>query len=72
MDPSATDVAGTGDKWFVEEFHLRSPIEEFQEFSRLEIERLSRASCEFDDATHRQAVDLVLRKLRVERMGGKR
>jgi hypothetical protein len=59
----------SGEKWFVEEFHLHSPVEEFQEFSRLEMERLRAGNPKFDDSTHREAIDLVLRKLRPERMG---
>ena len=69
MSRSVESPPGAGEKWFVDEFHLRSPIEEFQEFSRLEIQRLRNAKPGFDDSTHRQAVDLVLRKLRPERMG---
>jgi len=72
MSTSVEDPPGTGESWFVEEFHLRSPVEEFQEFSRLEIERLRNGNPTFDDSNHRQAVDLVLRKLRPDRMGGKR
>ncbi len=52
------------DKWFVEEFNLRSPIEEFQEHARLEIERLRTGNPNAGDALHRAAADLVLRKLR--------
>ena len=72
MSTSVEDPPGTCENWFVEEFHLRSPVEEFQEFSRLEIERLRNENPTFNDSNHRQAVDLVLRKLRPERMGGKR
>ena len=72
MSTSVEDPPGTGENWFVEEFHLRSPVEEFQEFSRLEIERLRNGNPTFNDSNHRHAVDLVLRKLRPERMGGKR
>lgn len=60
------------EKWFVEQFHLRSPVEEFQEYSRLEIERLRDGDPRFDDFTQREAIDLVLRKLRPERMGAAR
>jgi len=60
------------DKWFVEQFHLRSPVEEFQAHCRLEIERLRDSSAQFDDTLHRDAVELVLRKLRPERTGGGR
>lgn len=60
------------EKWFVEQFHLRSPVEEFQENARLEMDRLRDADVKFDDTMHRRAVDLVLRKLRPERVGGNR
>jgi len=60
------------EEWFVEQFHLRSPLEEFQEFGRFEIERLAAADTRFDEAQHRAAVDLVLRKLRAERTGPRR
>ena len=60
------------EKWFVEQFHLRSPVEEFQEHARLEMERLRDSDIRFDDTMHRHAVDLVLRKLRPERAGGGR
>ncbi len=60
------------DKWFVEQFHLRSPIEEFQESSRLEIERLRDRNPRFDDSIHREAIDLTLRKLRPGLIGAKR
>jgi len=61
-------MGASGQEWFVEQFHLRSPIEEFQEFSRLEIERLHDGNPRFDDSTHREAIDLVLRRLRSGRM----
>ena len=60
------------DNWFVEEFHLRSPVEEFQEFSRLELERARNADPSLNDAVDREAVDLVLRRLRGERMDAPR
>ena len=72
MSTSVENPQGTDEKWFVEEFHLRSPIEEFREFSRLELERLCNGNPTFDVSTHRKAIDLVLRKLSPERMGGKR
>lgn len=72
MSTSTETPAETAAKWFVEEFHLRSPVEEFQEYARLEIDRLRNGNPKFNESTHRQAVDLVLRKLRPERMGGKR
>lgn len=60
------------DSWFVEEFHLRSPVEEFQEFSRLELEQARNADPGINDAVDREAVDLVLRRLRGERMDDQR
>ena len=54
----------TEDKWFVEQFHLRSPVEEFQEFAAAEFDRLMIADPKFDEGTHRRAVNLVLSKLR--------
>lgn len=62
----------SGEKWFVEQFHLRSPMEEFQEHCRLEIDRLRESNPKFDDGVHREAVGLVLRKMRPERTGGAR
>ena len=61
---------GSQDNWFVEEFHLASPVEEFETFSRHEIDRLRSANPNLNDAAHRQAVDLVLRKLRGDGHGG--
>jgi len=60
------------EEWFVEQFYLRSPLEEFQDFGRGEIERHRDGDARFDDATHRAAIDLVLRKLRAERTGERR
>ena len=62
----------SGEKWFVEQFHLRSPVEEFQQCSRLEIERLRTEDPRFNDSTHREAIELVLHKLRPGRVGGRR
>lgn len=59
------------ENWFVEEFHLRSPVEEFQEYSRLEMERVRASEPDADDAPYRQAVNLVLSKLRGDG-GGKK
>jgi hypothetical protein len=72
MSTSAESPSDAGAKWFVEEFNLRSPIEEFQEHTRLEIDRLRNGNPKFNESSHRQAAELVLRKLRPERMGGKR
>ena len=55
--------------WFVEQFHLRSPVEEFQEHCRLELERLRSAQSACHDAAHHEAVDLVLKKLLPDRKG---
>ena len=62
----------SGRKWFVEEFQLRSPVDEFREFSQLEIERLRNENPRFSDSIHRAAVELVLAKLRPGRRGGGR
>ena len=59
-------------QWFVEEFHLRSPYEEFKEFSLSEMERRRSEDPKFDDTTHREAIELVLHKLQPGRTGGKR
>jgi hypothetical protein len=58
-------------RWFVEEFRLRGPLEEFQDFGEHEIERLRNADPEFDDTPHREAIDLVMRKLSQGTMGAK-
>lgn len=49
--------------WFVEEFHLRSPVDEFREFGRLEVERLRKTDAKFDEARYRAAIELVLGRL---------
>lgn len=54
------------DEWFVEQFHLRSPVEEFCDLTRAELDRLRIENPGFDDSAHRAATDLVLRKLRGE------
>ena len=63
---------GSTEKWFVEQFHLRSPLEEFQESSRVEMERLHSSDPKFDDSTHREAIELTLSKLRPYRTGSGR
>lgn len=60
----------SGEKWFVQEFQLRSPVDEFREFSRLEVERLRNENPRFSDSTHRAAIALVLQKLRPGGRGG--
>ncbi len=56
---------GTADsQWFVENFHLHSPVEEFEQFARIEAERLRAEHPGVDDSIHREAAELVLRKLR--------
>lgn len=54
-------------QWLVEDFRLNSPVKEFQDYSREEMERLRMVDPGFDDTGHRQAVELVLRRLRGER-----
>lgn len=61
-------VKSSSEKYFVENFHLHSPVEEFQEFSRLEVDRLRDENPNFDESIHRQAIDLVQRKLRTKKM----
>lgn len=53
--------------WFVEQFHLRSPIEEFREHTRLELETLRSGQSKCDETAHQEAVRLVLKKLQPER-----
>jgi len=53
----------SNETWFVEEFHLRSPVDEFREFGRLEVERLRKSHAKFDAARHRAAIELVLGRL---------
>jgi len=64
-------MATSDEKWFVEEFHLRGPIEEFQESCRQEIDRLRDADPRFDDQLHREAAALVLRRLSGDKKGGR-
>ena len=52
-----------GEKCFVEEFHLRSPVEEFEEYGRAALEHLRNGDPKLDETTHREAIGLVLRKL---------
>lgn len=59
----------SSDKWFVEQFHLRSPVEEFEDYSRAAIERLADGSGQYDDSTYREAVAMVLGRLRPDRDG---
>ncbi len=57
MDTSA-------EKCFVEQFHLRSPIEEFEDYSHEALEQLRKGNGKSDEATYREAMALVFRKLR--------
>ncbi len=57
------------DKWFVEQFHLRSPVEEFEEYSGAAMDRLADGSGPYDDSTYREAVAMVLGRLRPDRDG---
>ena len=54
------------EKCFVEQFHLRSPVEEFEEYSRAVVENPREGSGYSDDSTYREAIALVLSKLRPE------
>ncbi len=51
-------------KCFIEHFHLRSPVEEFECFSSETIERLRGEANGADVAAHQEATAIVLRKLR--------
>ena len=62
-------MSTSDEKWFVEDFHLRSPLEEFEEHGRLEVERLYQSHPKFDPAAHREAIELVVQKLRPNRTG---
>ena len=53
-----------GEKCFVEQFHLRSPIEEFEDYSHEALEQLRKGNGKSDEATYREAMALVFRKLR--------
>ena len=53
------------DKWFVEEFHLRSPIEEFEEHARLELQRMADMHHPHEPA-YRTAIDLVTSRITEE------
>ena len=53
-----------GEKCFVEQFHLRSPIEEFEDYSHEALEQLRNGNRKSDEATYREAMALVFRKLR--------
>ncbi|MHC5112010.1 MAG: hypothetical protein ACYTHJ_19275 [Planctomycetota bacterium] len=50
------------DKWFVEEFHLRSPIEEFEEHARFELQRMVDTHHPHEPA-FRGAIELVTQRL---------
>ena len=58
------------DCYLVEGFRLSGAVKEFEDFSRDELQRLCGESVSFDDATHREAVALVLSKLHAARPGG--
>ncbi len=58
-----------GNEWFVEQFHLQSPIEEFQTHCRLEIERLRKDKSDFDEGSYREAIHLVMERLRPAGIG---
>ena len=61
-----------GKNWFVGQFHLRSPIEEFEDYSRTALDRLRDGSGNSDDSNCREAIDLVLSKLHPNRTGAPR
>ncbi len=51
------------DNWFVEDFDLRSPTEEFEEYCQSTLQHLREGSGRSDAATHQEAISLVLGKL---------
>lgn len=64
MKSSKTHGRPGGDQqWFVEQFHLSSPLEEFEEHARLEMERCRSEDAQFDESTHRRAIRMVMGKL---------
>jgi len=62
-------MSQSGNEWFVEQFHLQSPIEEFQTHYRLEIERLRKDKSDFDEGSYREAIHLVMERLRPAGIG---
>lgn len=57
------------DKWFVDEFRLRSPVEEFEDYVRFELEQI-RGLPNPNLAAYQKAADLVVSRLRRDREGG--
>lgn len=51
----------------IQQFRLNDPAEEFTQYSQMEAERLQLADPNFDENLHKQAVELVLRKLKQHR-----
>lgn len=60
-------MTALGENWFVGQFHLRSPIEEFEDYSRTALGRLRKGGGNPDDSNCREAIDLVLGKLHPNR-----
>ncbi len=56
--------------YLVEGFRLSGAVKEFEDYSRDELQRLCGESASFDEAAHREAVELVLSKLHAARPGG--
>ena len=64
VNSSKTNSRPSGDQqWFVEQFHLSSPLEEFEEHARLEMDRCRSEDAQFDDNNHRRAIRMVMGKL---------
>lgn len=61
-----------GENWFVGQFDLRSPIEEFEDYSRTALDRLRDGGGNSVDSNCREAIDLVLSKLNPNRTGAPR
>jgi hypothetical protein len=51
----------------IRQFRLSNLAEEFTHYSQIEAERLQLADPNFDESLHKQAVELVLRKLQQHR-----
>ncbi len=56
------------DKWFVDEFRLRSPVEEFEDHVRFELEQI-RASPNPNVTAYQKAAVLVAEHLRRDQEG---
>ncbi len=62
-----TSRRGGDQQWYVEQFHLSSPLEEFEEHARLEMDRYRSEDTQFDDGIHRRAIRMVMAKLQPDK-----